>query len=254
MGLFGFIGDVVKGFVPGGDLIVGAVEAVTRRGGNAPAVIPSRLPARSRGTAISTGGFWSDAQLAEARAHLGHAHSGGTPGHAWLSAEMATAARSSGLLPTPRSGCLIPGQRIDPVTGECKFFLGDEVGRDRGIVEGGGVVMGRFGPAMIPDVSARGFRCLAGMVLGRDDLCYNSHGDNKISNRNRKWPRGRAPLLTGGEMNCITTASRVTGKIATKVKQLQDMGMMGKAKPRTRRKKKQPVAALGPGVTVIDTS
>jgi len=140
-------------------------------------------------------------------------------------------------------GCTSPAVLVD---GQC-------VDRSQGAIAAGGgaVVMGRYGPAMVPMSSARGLKCLAGMVLGKDELCYNSHGDNKISNRNRKWPRGRAPLLTGGEMNCITTASRVTGKIETKVKQLQKMGMMSKPKSAPRAKKKAPLQ-LQPGVSVVN--
>jgi len=146
------------------------------------------------------------------------------------------------------NGCSWP-MRPDPVTGDCKFFVGDQPGSEGGGVGGGNAVMGRYGAAMVPDARpSLTLDCLPGMVLGKDRLCYNK-GD--ITNKERRWPKGRAPLLTGGERNCITKASRAAKKIERTTKQLQRMGMI--KKPATRRRI-APTAhkALGPGPSIIN--
>ena len=70
--------------------------------------------------------------------------------------------------------------------------------------------------------------------MGTDGLCYNKRD---ISNKERFWPRGRRPLLTGGEMRCISIASSAAKKLQRKQKQLRELGLL-KAPP-TRRPKKQ---------------
>ena len=114
--------------------------------------------------------------------------------------------------------------RIDPNTGECKIFLGDEPGFDDPSTGAGAAVRGRHGAALEPvrePTITR--RCLRGMVLGNDGLCYNKRD---ITNAERWWPRGRRPLLTGGEMRAISVAARAAGKLETKTKQLRKMGML----------------------------
>jgi len=94
----------------------------------------------------------------------------------------------------------------------------------------GEAVMGRYGAALAPEVEVRQHsQCLPGMVLGNDGLCYNRRD---IRNADRMWPKGRAPLLTGGERNAITTARRAARKIETATKSLQKMGMIKKPAPR----------------------
>lgn len=93
--------------------------------------------------------------------------------------------------------------------------------------EFGEATVGRFGAGLQPAVRSMETRvCPRGSVLGIDGLCYNKRD---LANRDRFWPRGRRPLLTGGEMRCITVASRAASKIRTKTKQLQKMGMLPKA-------------------------
>lgn len=76
----------------------------------------------------------------------------------------------------------------------------------------GQAVLGQFGVALTPDAMERTkLRCPRGMVLGMDDLCYNKR-DLRMDER--KWRPGRKPLLTGGEMNAISTAARAAGKLA----------------------------------------
>jgi len=125
--------------------------------------------------------------------------------------------------------CLIPGQRIDPRTGECSFFLGDQSGRDDQPI--GDTVMGRHGAGEVPGnmVIDRAI-CRRGMVLGDDGVCYNR---SQISNKERAWPRGRRPLLTGGDMRAISTAARAGKRLEGATKRLQKIGLM--KKPASRR-------------------
>jgi len=138
--------------------------------------------------------------------------------------------------------CVIPGMRRDPVTGECKFFLGTKSGRDRDPLETGpGVpvgdaVMGRFGAALTPGsrIIDRAI-CLPGMVIAVDGLCYNK---KQIRNSERMWPRGRRPLLTGGDMRAISIASRAANRLTRTAVRLQEMGLIKKPVARKPRKKK----------------
>lgn len=134
--------------------------------------------------------------------------------------------------------CVWP-MRLDPVTNTCKIFVGEQPGP-----EGGGVaVMGQYGAAMMPDVTqVQTLDCLPGMILGKDNLCYNTRD---LTNKERKWPRGRRPLLTGGDRNAITRAARAAKAIQRTEKQLQKMGML---KSPTRRKAPAPrPRQIGPG-------
>jgi len=88
----------------------------------------------------------------------------------------------------------------------------------------GEAVMGRFGAGFEPDVIMTDTRrCGRGAVLGIDGLCYNRRD---LRNSDRFWPRGRRPLLTGGEMRAISTASSAAKKLQRKEKQLQELGLL----------------------------
>jgi len=101
----------------------------------------------------------------------------------------------------------------------------------------GAAVMGQFGAALEPAVRMTDTRvCPRGTVLGMDGLCYNKRD---LKNAERLWPKGRAPLLTGGEMRCISIASRAANKLARKEKQLRSMGMLP-ALPKARKAKALP--------------
>jgi hypothetical protein len=105
--------------------------------------------------------------------------------------------------------------------------------------EFGDAVMGRFGAALEPAVRSSSVRvCPRGTVLGIDGLCYNKRD---IRNADREWPRGRRPLLTGGEMRCISIAAGAAKRLQKKQKQLEALGML--KKPSRRAAPKQ----LGPG-------
>jgi len=97
----------------------------------------------------------------------------------------------------------------------------------------GQAVMGRYGAGMVPNaVQAVRSDCtfggtVRGLILGNDNLCYNK---GQISNRERKWPRGRRPLLTGGEMRSISIAARAAGRLSRTTKRLEKIGMLKKRK------------------------
>jgi len=97
-------------------------------------------------------------------------------------------------------------------------------------------VMGRYGAAYVP-----GSRmidravCLPGDLVGDDGLCYNR---KSLTNKERMWPRGRRPLLTGGEMRAISIAHRAAGRLTRTAVRLQDMGLIKKPVARKRLKRK----------------
>ena len=140
-------------------------------------------------------------------------------------------------------------RRLDPRTGECRVFIGEESGRDRPRAERegfvGDAVMGQFGAALEPGVmQIERSVCLPGMHLAKDGLCYNK---GAITNSQRMWPRGRRPLLTGGDMRAIGIAARAGSKLDRTTKRLRALGMM-KALPKSRTTKAhahaKPVAAV----------
>ncbi len=91
--------------------------------------------------------------------------------------------------------------------------------------------MGRYGAALEPGVMMiERSVCLRGMTLGDDGLCYNK---GAITNKQRQWPRGRRPLLTGGDMRAIGIAARAGSKLDRTTKRLRSLGMM-KALPKGR--------------------
>lgn len=90
----------------------------------------------------------------------------------------------------------------------------------------GEAVMGQYGAAMEPGIRTTDVRvCPRGAVLGTDGFCYNRRD---LRNKERFWPRGRRPLLTGGEMRAISTASAAAKKMQRKQKQLEQLGMLKK--------------------------
>jgi len=120
--------------------------------------------------------------------------------------------------------CLVPGMRRDEVDGRCKFALGEQVGRDDTPI--GDTVMGRYGAGEMPgNMVVNRAVCRPGMVLGDDGVCYNR---TQISNKEREWPRGRRPLLTGGDMRALATAARAGKRLEGATKRLQKLGLMKK--------------------------
>jgi len=115
--------------------------------------------------------------------------------------------------------------------GRCRTPTSGEFGGEQFGV--GEAVMGRYGAALEPgsQIIDRAI-CLRGMQLGDDGLCYNK---GQITNKQRMWPRGRKPLLTGGEMRAIGIASRAGRRVDATAKRLRELGMM-KQLPRTKSK------------------
>lgn len=100
----------------------------------------------------------------------------------------------------------------------------------------GQAVMGRYGAAYVPGskIINRAI-CLPGDVVGDDGLCYPKRS---LRNSDREWPRGRRPLLTGGEMRAISVAHRAAGRLTRTAVRLQDMGLIKKPVARKPPKKK----------------
>lgn len=133
------------------------------------------------------------------------------------------------------TACIVPpgpgSFTVDPTAlmpGGRPLFSGVAAGDAFGAAE-----MGRFGAGLIPastDVRTR--RCPRGAVLAVDGLCYNRRDLRKSD---RMWPPGRKPLLTGGDLNAISRATRAARRIETQTKRLQKLGLL--AKPRSRSRK-----------------
>ncbi len=97
---------------------------------------------------------------------------------------------------------------------------------------GGEAVAGQFGAAFIPgsQIVDRA-TCMRGMQLGSDGLCYNR---GQITNKQRMWPAGRKPLLSGGDMRAISIAARASRRLESTTKRLQRLGLMKKPAPARR--------------------
>lgn len=154
-----------------------------------------------------------------------------------------------------------PPSQLDPRTGRCvvptpglrgrlqRFLPGGETGftpaprTAAGPV--GDAVMGQFGAALQPGImTIERSVCIPGMQLGKDGLCYNK---GAITNSQRMWPRGRRPLLTGGDMRAIGIAARAGAKLERTTKRLRSLGMMKKLPTghrTTRHQHAKPVAAV----------
>lgn len=118
---------------------------------------------------------------------------------------------------------------VRDAAGRCRTPTSGEFGGEQFGV--GNAVMGRYGAALEPGsmIIDRAI-CLKGMQLGNDGLCYNK---SAITNKQRMWPRGRRPLLTGGDMRAIGIAARAGSKLDRTTKRLRALGMM-KALPKGR--------------------
>jgi len=105
-----------------------------------------------------------------------------------------------------RLPCPFPFRRFE---GKCvPPFLGDRPGpngKDTGAPPGSpGGPPSRHTVLTPALVSGSRLRCLAGYVLGRDNLCYFGLPRNS---KWRKWRPGRKPKFTGGDLNAIATAA-----------------------------------------------
>jgi len=197
--LFGAVKGAVGGLLSGGNPITGAIGGFFGGGGPAPSPFPGK-------------------QIISMAARPFAGTQGCPPGF-FRDAN----GQCQPLFQPPQPGIVPLGQRLIP---------GGATGR----TEFGEAVLGQFGAALEP-----GFRdtqvavCPRGTVLGMDGFCYNKRD---IKNSERKWPAGRKPLLTGGEMRCISIAASAAKKLQRKEKQLQSMGML--KKPSTSRRRALP--------------
>lgn len=118
-----------------------------------------------------------------------------------------------------RGVCVDPGAALPG--GDPLFSSAAEIGQ---------AVMGRYGAGYFPGsmIIDRAI-CLKGDVVGDDGICYPKRS---IRNSDRAHPRGRQPLLTGGEMRAISIANRAAKKFERTQKRLQSMGMIKKPAPR----------------------
>lgn len=130
--------------------------------------------------------------------------------------------------------------RVIDSQGRCRMPTSGRFGGEQFGV--GEAVMGQYGAALEPgsQIVDRAV-CLRGMQLGNDGLCYNK---SQISNKQRMWPAGRKPLLSGGDMRAISIAARAGKRMEGATKRLQRMGMM--KKPSSRRAP----AARGKALTI----
>jgi len=147
-------------------------------------------------------------------------------------------------------GGSIPGVTQMPIPGFHPQLPEDIVSPSPGFGRPAGeAVLGIYGAALQPAAEMRQHRiCIRGMVLGTDGLCYNR---GNLSNKERWWPRGRRPLLTGGEMRAIGIASTAAKKLQSAQKRLMTLGLM--KKPAVRRAPQQKVLTVGkPGTSIIN--
>jgi len=157
------------------------------------------------------------------------------------------------LLPGGETGFITPpafsGRRLDtieprlrdpglPAPGVLPIFQRLIPGGETGLLEpvpptamqAGSATLGRFGAAVEPTFRSSTIRdCPRGMVLAVDSLCYSRRD---VRNSERFWPRGRRPLLTGGEMRAISTAASAAKKLQRKQKDLMKLGLLPKATAR----------------------
>jgi len=216
----------VTGFLAGGP--AGAVSGIVSGGGGRPQQRRTNLgltDARRRSITRAMDAATARGDSREANRFL---------------AELGTQGRLSG----GGGGCLPP--LVSDLTGGC--FAPGSPSADFG-TGGGAAVMGRFGAAMAPmGRSILTLDCLPGMVLGKDDLCYNRRD---ISNKERKWPRGTKPLGTPGEMAALRKAASFGRRMETTIKRMQKIGVI--KKPASRKSPPKPkMLAPGSGVHVVN--
>jgi len=93
-------------------------------------------------------------------------------------------------------------------------------------------ILGQYGAGFIAGTQlVDKATCPRGTVLGNDGICYNR---TQITNKQRMWPAGRKPLLTGGDMRALSTAARAGRRLEGATKRLQRLGLMKKPAARPR--------------------
>jgi hypothetical protein len=139
------------------------------------------------------------------------------------------------------AGCAIPGQRVDPVTGECRWFAGTASGPE----SGGQAVVGSFGlpalaPAIVGEINGKPIRrCAKGSVLGTDELCY-SKAVLPPRSMFRKWKRPPRPALSRRDEVAIRRAAGAKQRVLTLAKEAGLHASL--TKPRSRSSSTRPHA------------
>ncbi|HIA04392.1 MAG TPA: hypothetical protein EYN66_21285 [Myxococcales bacterium] len=134
----------------------------------------------------------------------------------------------------PPPGCP-PGYKLE--NGVCKklgvigaiqqIIPGGQTGTVAPGAQIGQAVMGQYGPALVPtELASTISKCITGMVLGKDGLCYNKRD---ITNKERLWPRGTRPLLSGGDRKTLRKARSIENQL----------GRLGMIPPRAKKKRKK---------------
>jgi len=229
-----FHGSLIKfglGLLPGGGVISGGIDILTAQKEGGKNVKFALNPAD---------------RTKQERKHSAH-------GHLLLPSGLRTG-KEHGDFPGPTfapttTGCT-PPLRLD-VDGQCRF-----PGSPADTSVGGGMVgtavMGRYGAAYVPGskIIDRAV-CLRGDVVADDGLCYPKRS---LRNSDRQWPRGRQPLLTGGEMRAISIARRAAGRFERTQKNLQKIGLIKKPSPRKALRPHQHAIAGGPLRVLSETT
>jgi len=218
------IGGAVKGFVTSGFNPLGALGGFVGGGGGG-----GGTPQRRRLGRAPVGAVHPSTAIARRSV----SSNAGCPQGAWLdsrgrcrtdsgSGTVRTVGRVAGIIRAAQA--LVPGGR----TGFEGLRQAAGMAND--------VVMGRYGAAYVPgSMMVDRAVCLPGDVVGDDGLCYPR---KSLKNDERAWPRGRRPLLTGGEMRAISIASRAAGRLTRTAVRLQDMGLIKKPVAKRPAKKK----------------
>ena len=211
--LLGIGKTLVKAVIPGAAAITEGVSTV--RGFLAPTTITTARPTTSRfrtaritPTSVSQRQFGARTKFGEELGIVGQPGGGFQP-----------------RFQHPRNGgdaFCGPGLVWNVELGTC-VAVGSPVGAE---FAGGQAVMGRYGAGVVAGsrIIDRA-TCLRGMQLGNDGVCYDK---KQITNKERMWPAGRKPLLTGGDMRAISIAARAGTRVEGATKRLQKMGMMKK--------------------------
>jgi len=156
----------------------------------------------------AAGGFLSGGPTAAVAGFLGGGK-GGSKGARAVAAVRTTGAMAT--RDTQGTPFCFPPLRLDPLSGECKLFVGQQEGPDPGRQAGMPVFKGETGrPLEYPGaMSVTRLRCRKGFVLNTDNLCEWGLARNS---RARKWRPGRKPLFTGGDLNAIKKAESLSEK------------------------------------------
>lgn len=123
---------------------------------------------------------------------------------------------------------------------------------------GGVQTKGYFGRAVAPmTMSGVRRRCPKPLVLAVDNLCYRK---SELRKGERKWPPGRKPLFTGGDLNAIDRAAKledkakdIAQKLGWSVRSKSAAARAAMEKKYVRGSSSHAMRALTPGVQVIDT-